>query len=76
MMSIQAHPFRWNYRHADGAASPFLGVVCAILYPERKDERMEYFLTAIGITIVFLCFLAIFYKDDFLGDELRGDKDA
>jgi hypothetical protein len=37
---------------------------------------MEYFLTAIGITIVFLCFLAIFYKDDFLDNELRGDKDA
>jgi hypothetical protein len=38
--------------------------------------KMEYFLTAIGVVIVFLCFLAIFYKDDFLGDELRGDKDA
>lgn len=37
---------------------------------------MEYFLAAIGITTVFLCFLAVFYKDDFLGAELRGDKDA
>jgi hypothetical protein len=76
MMSIQAHPFRWNYRHADGAPCGFLGVLCAILYPERKDKQMEYFIVAIGITITFLCFLAIFYKDDFLGDELRGDKDA
>lgn len=37
---------------------------------------MNYFLAAIGITIVFICFLAVFYKDDFLGDELRGGKDA
>jgi hypothetical protein len=38
--------------------------------------KMENFLTTIGIVVVFLCFLAIFYKDDFLDDELRGDKDA
>ena len=38
--------------------------------------KMEYFIFTMGITIAFLCFLAIFYKDDFLGDELRGDKDA
>ena len=37
---------------------------------------MDYFLAAIGITIVFICFLAVFYKDDFLDDELRSDKDA
>lgn len=37
---------------------------------------MDYFLGAIGITIVFICFLSVFYKDDFLDDELRGDKDA
>ena len=37
---------------------------------------MEYFIVAMGITIVFLYFLAIFYKDDFLDDELRGDEDA
>jgi hypothetical protein len=75
MMSIQAHPFRWNYRHADGAPCRCSGVVCAILYPNERI-KMEYFIVAMGITITFLCFLAIFYKDDFLGDELRGDKDA
>lgn len=37
---------------------------------------MEYLVVGIGVTIVILCFLAVFYKDDFLGDELRGNKDA
>lgn len=45
-------------------------------FTPNERIKMEYFIVAMGITIAFLCFLAIFYKDDFLGDQLRGDKDA
>ena len=76
MTSIPAHRFRWSCKHADGVPCRRSGVLCAILNPNER-MKMEYFLTAIGVVVVFLCFLAIFYKDDFLGDELRGgEKDA